>query len=161
MNRQRRPHPSPQSAYSSHSLQALQPKHILQLLESSTLDTQNQILGNLRRQEPSLAALLQAKLLTPERICSWEPSVLAFIIADFSDTQLTSLASDLLEKSRSNLFASMGVERAQRIAKRVIAQVEANTSDSVRIALVSRVRELERSEQLDLAAFAPTHQLCR
>lgn len=139
---------------------------MIALLESSSEERQRTLLASFASENPGLASLLKTKVLTPDRIFSWDEKSLEPLFSELalSPTEflggVLALIQNLPDRKALGVFVR-GLEplvsKARFNELRAVAEKTRDVAvlDGVRTQLLTKVRELERTGQLDIAAFDP------
>jgi flagellar motor switch protein FliG len=132
-------------------------QQLLNLIETCTPAKREQLMKIIQAEDPSWAGLLKAKMLTIEKIFSWNPIQLAEITNEMPDRTLAVLLSGLGQEAFDKATHTMthmkrgALERLMDELKPTPGEIEAG-----RIKLISMVREFERDRRIDLAQIDPS-----
>jgi hypothetical protein len=134
-------------------------------LESKTDAEREQMLATIGTRDPAQAALLKVKILTLERVFSWDRNSLAKIFLDLDPFTIASLfAASSGDAAIDALPESIQIKIGECLA---LIQPDDDEIETAKIKLFLRVRELERQEQIfinesqALVAFNGAHNRSR
>ncbi len=132
-------------------------QQLVLLLETCTSQKRDQLMKLIQAEDPSWAKLISTKMVTLERVYSWD----AMHIAEVT-TQLAPRTLAILLHGLSKEFFEKSVHVMSPLKRREIESLFEEQKptpgevEAARIKLLTKVRELEDSGRLNLAQFDPS-----
>lgn len=131
-------------------------EQLLFLIESSNDKKQEQFLKLIEAESSATALMLKSKMLTVERVFSWEESFLGDIVSHVPVLVLSILLKNKSEEIVQRVLGTLSHGQKQEVLEKV---KEANPSlgeyETARIRLIQTVRELNDSGKIQIRQIAP------
>ena len=132
--------------------------HLLQVLEMSDSQKQRGLLQLIASEDPGWAHLLRLKILTVEKIFSWDLETLKCALEALPKDSLFQLYAGWGDQERNQIERTMSPEVVRSLRLQLSFE-KAPTTQSVNMAgvkLIQVVRDLENCGVLDLNAIDPS-----
>jgi flagellar motor switch protein FliG len=131
-------------------------EQLLLLIETSNDKKQQQFLQLIEAESPMTAAMIKSKMLTLDKIFSWDASFLGDITINVPSKILAILLKDRPENVIQNVIATFPHAKKQE----VLAAVKEMTPsvgeyESARIKLIQTVRDLNKAGAIKIAKISP------
>ncbi len=132
-------------------------QQLLTLIETSAPSKRDQLLKVIQSEDPGWAAILKTKMITMEKLFAWDPLALAEVTNEMVPRTLAVALHGLPPESLAKATHAMGhmkkreVEQLFSEMKPTGAEIEA-----ARIKVVSKIRELEKENKLNLMRIDPS-----
>jgi flagellar motor switch protein FliG len=131
-------------------------EQLLLLLETSNIKKQEQFLKLIEAENPSTAHLLKSKILTLDKILSWDASFLGDITAQIPPKILAAVLKGQKDEVIQKCIATFPHGKKQEILQILKdSNVTPGEIETAKMKMISTVRELNRNKIIKLEKVAP------
>ncbi len=131
-------------------------EQLLLLIETSSDKKKDQFLKLIETESAATAALIKTKMLTVEKIFSWDPSFLGDITIQLPSTILAILLKNKPDTMVQNVIATFPHLKKQEVLSTLKEMaISAGEFESARMKLIQTVRDLNKSGAIKITKIAP------
>ena len=135
-------------------------QQLLLLIETCTQQKRQQLLKLIEAEDPSWAKLITTKMVTLEKVFSWDPMHISEVTTQIVPRTLAILLHGLPRETFDKATTTMPPMKRREIESLYEEQSpNASEVEAARIQLLTKVRELEDSGRLNLAQIDPAISL--
>jgi len=132
-------------------------QQLLTLLETCSPNRRAQLMNAIQAEDPGWAALLKTKILTLEKVFTWDPLFISEVTVRVPPrllaTAIHGLGPDAFAKA-THTMTHMQKREMQTLADEL--RPTAGEVETARMKIIATVRELERNQEIDLNRVDPS-----